>query len=118
MIKNAKGFLKGCDAFGHAVQLNFNRQGTSVNTVVGGLVSLLIYALIGAYFGFRANVMIQYDDNSIEETVTIVDLQADELQPIKMNETNILLFIDTLELRYSQMDASYLQSRHVPIEDI
>ena len=47
--KKLKSFIRKSDLFGHVIQLNFNQQGSSHQTVIGGYVSILIYAFMGFY---------------------------------------------------------------------
>ena len=35
--------IKDCDLFGHRVQLNFNKNGRSHNTMIGGCTSIIFY---------------------------------------------------------------------------
>ena len=41
--------IKKRDLFGHIIQLNFDRQGSSHNTVIGGATSIIIYTFM-AFF--------------------------------------------------------------------
>lgn len=50
MTKIISNFISRRDFFGHQIQLNFNKRGSSHNTVLGGLVSIMIQALMLAYF--------------------------------------------------------------------
>ena len=38
--------IKGQDLFGHPVRLNFKRSGSTINTTLGGMTSILIKAAI------------------------------------------------------------------------
>ena len=51
-MSNSKGnyrtfnrVIKDCDLFGHRVQLNFNKNGRTHNTTIGGCSSILFYVL-------------------------------------------------------------------------
>jgi hypothetical protein len=44
-----KKFIKQRDAFGHPVELNFNKQGSSFKTTPGGCTTILIYIMLLVY---------------------------------------------------------------------
>ena len=41
-MSTCRKYFKGLDDYGHLVQINFNRNGETVNTIIGGLISFLI----------------------------------------------------------------------------
>ena len=44
-----KKYMKELDMFGHTVQLNFNKNGDSHKTIIGGIFSVFIKMLLGLY---------------------------------------------------------------------
>ena len=44
-----KDSFKSLDMFGHVINLNFNRQGTTHKTTLGAVVSILVRAFIFYY---------------------------------------------------------------------
>jgi len=51
------------DMFGHPVTLNFNRQGDTHNTFIGGLVSMFIKLLIFGFLAYKSYVLVTLGDN-------------------------------------------------------
>ena len=49
--------------FGQSININFNRQGDSHSTPIGGVVSLILNALYLSYMLYLFNKMITYDDD-------------------------------------------------------
>jgi hypothetical protein len=56
-------FLK-FDMYGQRVELNL-RGATSINTLIGSIVSLSIYTVVCAYFLFRFQVLVTYGDTQV-----------------------------------------------------
>ena len=46
---NLKKFIKGFDQFGHVITLNFNRNGNSHKTSIGGFFSIFIQIFVTFY---------------------------------------------------------------------
>ena len=57
--------LKGFDKYGHQVMLNFNQQGETVNTPIGGFISIVMNILIYGYFILKFQEMIDKGGNEI-----------------------------------------------------
>jgi len=56
--------IKNQDMFGHPVTLNFNTQGDTYNTVIGGVVSVFIKFLIFGFLVFKGYILISKGDTS------------------------------------------------------
>ena len=57
-MKSIISKIKNKDLFGHVIQLNFNQKGSSHRTVIGGLLSLIIYSFMGFYILLSFNKLI------------------------------------------------------------
>ena len=57
--------LKNQDNYGHSVQFNFDRKGTTVNTSFGGVVSILVNIAIYGFFVLKMMSMINKDNNDL-----------------------------------------------------
>ena len=68
------GKIKEHDLFGHAIALNFNRQGDRHNTIIGGLISLVIKAAMTVFLISNIHKLITYDDDTINTTKKKIDL--------------------------------------------
>jgi hypothetical protein len=60
-------FLKDRDNFGHRVALNFNGQGDTVNTTVGGLLTIIMNTVIYSFLIMKMHVMITRGDNFVSK---------------------------------------------------
>jgi len=56
--------IKDQDMFGHAVTLNFNQQGDTYNTIIGGCASVIIKLLIFGFLVFKGYILVTRADNS------------------------------------------------------
>ena len=57
-------FIKSQDLFGHEVSLNFNKKGSSHNTIIGGAVSVLVKAFMAFYTVLLVKTMVLYQKNN------------------------------------------------------
>ena len=57
--------IKLMDAFGQSISLNFGNKGRRLNTILGGIVSILIYMIVLIYLGFRLYVLIYRTNSNI-----------------------------------------------------
>ena len=46
---NLKNGIRNHDLFGHMININFNRKGSTHKTFIGGLVSIIVKVIILAY---------------------------------------------------------------------
>ena len=58
-------YIRSLDRYGHTVQLNFNQQGETVNTIPGGFVSILMYIIIYGYFILKLQQMLNFDNPAL-----------------------------------------------------
>jgi len=109
--------IKSFDIFGHPVQVNFNRQGSNVSSLCGGIISIMVRLCILSYGYGRLSVMFAREDSSIDSYENKVDkaemgfknvsdldiliyfqmqnTAADNyLRPIPVNMTDIRSYID------------------------
>ena len=63
-------FLKSQDIFGHHVELNFNRKGSTHNTVLGGCASILVKAAMLFYTAILFQKVVFHLEDDIS-TVTL-----------------------------------------------
>ena len=54
-VNSILGCIKENDHFGHKIELNFNKSGTTFKTKLGGSVSLVINILVIFSCGFNIN---------------------------------------------------------------
>ncbi len=60
-----KGKLREWDWFGHTVALNFNREGETHNTTIGGFCSILLRIAVLIYFIMNLNKLIFREEDDI-----------------------------------------------------
>ena len=66
-INRLKKLFLGTDMFGQRVELNFNGE-SSINSILGAIVSLLIYITVSAFAMYRFHVMVTYGATTITQT--------------------------------------------------
>ena len=58
--------IKDGDMFGHNFAFNFEKKGETYNTLIGGIMSILVKVLLFAYVIIKFNEMVQEErDNNI-----------------------------------------------------
>ena len=58
-----KTFLKNRDLFGYPIKLNFNRNGDSHKTVIGGVLSIFLKVLYYLYMAYLLHKMFNHEDD-------------------------------------------------------
>lgn len=61
-------FLKSRDSFGHPISLNFNQQGDSFKTPLGGILSMFVNLFLIYYFILNFKVMVNRENDTLEKT--------------------------------------------------
>ena len=85
-----RNFLRNRDEFGHAVTLNFNRNGDTFNTVLGGLVSLSINIFLFLWIVYKAQIMFNYGSNTVAFSTQKTDFES--LGKQNLNKTGYVPF--------------------------
>ena len=62
MVKEA---IKGMDMFGHVIQLNFDKQGETHNTLIGGCFSGFLKLFFMLYFLMNIKKLVLFEDDNI-----------------------------------------------------
>jgi hypothetical protein len=62
-MKLFRNIIKKHDLFGHVIQLNFNQNGSSHKTIVGGCFSTIIYTFMIFYILVSFNKLVNNGDN-------------------------------------------------------
>lgn len=84
-----KGCTKQFDMFGHTIALNFNQEGNTHQTGLGGCVSLLVYLLFLFYMGLNIARMMTYQNDEVSLHSGLIETEA---HPVLYNETRMKLF--------------------------
>jgi hypothetical protein len=80
--------IKGQDIFGHKISFNFNEEGETHRTLIGGLVSLLLKLLLSLFVVFRFKRLMLYEDN---KTSSLKSVSSDDIT-VNFNETFLVPF--------------------------
>ena len=79
MKQRAKEYFKGHDMFGHTINLNFDKQGDTHNTLIGGFGSFILKIAIFFYVCLNVKKMILNEQDEINTEDLKVNL--DDLGP-------------------------------------
>ena len=82
--------LKRRDNYGHMVLLNFNKQGETVNTSIGGFVSLIMTVVIYGFLYLKLDVMFSKGKNQVsllEKPILSTDLGI-----VNGTEMNVMIY--------------------------
>ena len=76
--------------FGHVINLNFDKQGDSHKTYIGGIVSLIVKTLMAIYImmKFQKLIYMEGSNNGVVALLVKMDLIGD----VQVNETNMMIF--------------------------
>lgn len=85
-----KKYIKDTDMFGHTINLNFNKNGDSHKTFIGGLFSILIKMLLGLYVYLLFKRMFLYEADSNYTRINVLDLEKFGKQ--MLNKTDMTIF--------------------------
>lgn len=85
-----KKYIKDFDMFGHTIQLNFNKNGDSHKTFVGGVFSMFIKMLLGLYVFLLFKRMFLNEADSNYTRINVLNL--DEFGSHSLNETYMTVF--------------------------
>ena len=67
--------IKNLDIFGHPIALNFNKEGTSYQTWIGGVFTLLIYVFTLLFVAYKSNVLYNNLDDSLQSGQSLTDFE-------------------------------------------
>ena len=70
MTKTFKQYIKSKDMFGHTINLNFNKQGDTHQTFIGGFFSLFIKLAMATYVFLNLKKLWLYEEDSIKVEIT------------------------------------------------
>ena len=90
MKKKLQKFVKDKDMFGHAPQLNFNKDIPTHNTMIGGIISIIVYiSLVDIVFNMCLTMVFR-DNNNISAYTASYDVEKNE--GVNLNETEMLTY--------------------------
>ena len=108
--------IKSQDLFGHPVTLNFNQQGDTFATLLGGVVSVFIKVVLLVFLVSKVFIMISLGDNVYNMMETEASLENSEA--VTVGHTKFIFFFslnDPLTWTQKKFNAEEL-SKYVDIE--
>ena len=100
--------------FGHTINLNFNKEGDSHQTLIGGFFSIFIRFAMFIYVFMNFKKMILHEDDSTFTEVNTIDLEEYGEKPFSETEMNMFHVI-----RKQKTGALFLNeetARHIDIK--
>ena len=70
-----KKFIKNRDMFGHPVVLNFNRQGNTYFTSIGGILSIIMNIVLLEYCLIKLGRMIERSGDAVVAVTELTDFE-------------------------------------------
>ena len=89
-MKKFNDKLRSNDMFGHTINLNFNKEGDSHQTTLGGFFSVFIRIFMVIYVWMNIKKMLLHEDDSTYTEASPLDL--DEYGSKRYDETNMFMF--------------------------
>ena len=87
-------WIKGNDDFGHTVAMNFNRNGETVNTIIGGLLSFIIRWGLRGFLLQR--ILIVYNNNASSFGTVETPVDFKEMGKVKREDMKLLIYYKTI----------------------
>jgi hypothetical protein len=91
MLKKIQDKIKKTDIFGKRVNLNFDQQGETHRTSIGGIFSILLCIIIIVYGSIKMNVMLTHGADADMSMVQTID--PNSLGQVDINSTGMLFFL-------------------------
>jgi hypothetical protein len=83
-----KHLIRSQDFFGHKVELNFDKKGSSHQTLTGGLVGICVRILMFMYIYVKIRQLVLFEEINIRAASTLIDTDSKNdinFQSFKMN---------------------------------
>ena len=74
--------------FGHQISLNYNRQGAHHKTLLGGIATVTLYAIMTCYFIVKLRMMLMKEQNLLSISEGIMSVE-DALIPRELKDMMI-----------------------------
>ena len=101
--------------FGHTIKLNFDKQGDTHKTLIGGLFSMFLRLVILVYIIILWKRLLLNEADQIDTEFNMLDLET--LGVVHYNQTNMTLFYalfkSTSDIPYPRIDDEML--RHIDL---
>lgn len=91
-------WVRAQDFFGYHINLNFDRNGDTHNTIIGGTFSIFIRCFIAWYVAIKCQKLITYDDDNMNYTESLINLN--ETEEISYGDTKFYFFGVLKNLNY------------------
>ena len=107
--------IRSLDYFGHRIELNFRKEGSSHNTLIGGIMSIFVRVFMAYYIFSLTSTLVNYLDDKNKTTLIVQDFS--ETEDIRLNETNSLMYLGILNKtdKYQPIDYEELR-KHVRVK--
>ena len=76
--------------FGHVINLNFDKQGDSHKTFIGGIISIVVKILMFVYVSVKFDKLIYREGSS--NAVTALLVKMDTMGEVMFNQTSMVMF--------------------------
>ena len=82
------------DVFGHLILFNFGREGSTHNTKLGGVVSILLKVCFAIFISYNVKTMMYYEDNKISKANLRNDVDAEPIPFDDMQFSQLIAILD------------------------
>ena len=83
--------VKDHDMFGHSVVLNFNQQGDTFKTRLGGFVSIILKIILSTYFCIQAKKMLNNEMDTLTLSQSLTNYE--EVGRLSIKETGMIPYL-------------------------
>lgn len=112
VLGQVRDWVKSQDFFGHTITLNFDKNGDTHNTTIGGFFSIFIRSFIIWYVFMNLHKMVYYGNDNMQYTESLLNLN--ETGAISYSDTEFQMFMVLRNLNYgrrllNKTDADHMQ---------
>ena len=88
VLKQIKSGIRHHDLFGHLININFNRKGSTHKTLIGGLVSIIVQGITMIYITSKLYKLLWRTNDELTTTFH----KLPDLETIYYDDLGVLLF--------------------------
>jgi hypothetical protein len=100
--------------FGHTINLNFNKEGDSHQTAIGGFFSIFVKIAMAVYVLYNFAKMLLHQDDSNFTEVNTLDLE--EYGEKKFDETDMFMFHVIRKQKTGKVELNEETFKHIEIK--
>ena len=99
--------------FGHPIQLNFNKEGTTKNSFIGGVISVCLKISMFVYVMINIKKLVLSEDDEYASEDFLLRHEDLELMKIPYNDLKFMFTPSIKKIRYDQFDKKFVYNEEI-----